>query len=176
MIHECNGQNVAILDCHSFNGCGLSGHYGSQNKNERLAALDYKYHRIYFIILRSRSWVSIDCLTQSYSFNCQRKNEMMEYQIELKGRSKSVTIPFKQGNTILELALEHAVDWGFSCSRGTCARCRCLILEGRDLLNEITDAEKARLEEDEIEAGYRLGCQAVPMQKGLIRAVNKTYF
>ena len=97
--------------------------------------------------------------------------------IELKGRTIQAEVEPISGQSLLDLALKHKIDWGFSCTRGTCARCRCLVLEGMEHLEEITDAEWDRLDEDEMEEGYRLGCQAIVKPgAGTIRAVNKTYF
>ncbi|MFS0722662.1 2Fe-2S iron-sulfur cluster-binding protein [Paenibacillus sp. 1P07SE] len=97
--------------------------------------------------------------------------------IELKGRTIQAEVEAEAGLSLLDLALKHQIDWGFSCTRGTCARCRCLVLEGMEHLEEITDAEWDRLDEDEMEEGYRLGCQAIVKSgAGTIRAVNKTYF
>jgi len=96
--------------------------------------------------------------------------------LTLKGRTVVRTVEEKPGATLLEQALAAGVDWLFNCSRGTCARCRCLIQEGADLLEEPTDAEWDRLGPDELDQGYRLGCQAVVRRPGDISAVNRTYF
>lgn len=97
--------------------------------------------------------------------------------IELKGRTKTAVVEAEEGLTILDHALKHEVDWGFSCTRGTCARCRCLVTEGGEHLEEVTDAEWDRLEPEEFEEGYRLGCQAVvKTADAQIKAINKTYF
>lgn len=96
--------------------------------------------------------------------------------IHLKGRSIEKQIPGETGISVLELALKHGVDWGFSCTHGNCARCRCYVETGRDLLNEPTDEEWDRLDEEELEEGYRLGCQAVIEKEGALKAVNRTYF
>ncbi|WP_166239334.1 2Fe-2S iron-sulfur cluster-binding protein [Paenibacillus turpanensis] len=96
--------------------------------------------------------------------------------ITLRGKTVEKTIDEGVGMSLLDLALKHGIDFQFSCTRGTCARCRCYVDEGKELLNEPTDEEWDRLDEDEIEEGYRLGCQAVVKQAGVIRATNKTYF
>lgn len=97
--------------------------------------------------------------------------------IELKGRTKTAVVEAEAGLSLLDLALKHDIDWSFSCARGTCARCRCLITEGRDQLEDITDEEWDRLEQDEFEEGYRLGCQAiVKTADAQIAAANKPYF
>jgi 2Fe-2S ferredoxin len=82
----------------------------------------------------------------------------------------------RTGATLLEQALAAGVDWGFNCSRGTCARCRCLVESGGELLEEASDAEWDRLGPEELEQGYRLGCQAVVKEPGDVKAVNRPYF
>jgi len=96
--------------------------------------------------------------------------------IELKGRKGSGTVPAEAGLTLLEHAFKHEVDWGFSCVRGTCGRCRCLIEEGKEFLNEVTDEEWDRMEQEELDAGFRLACQAVVRTPGSVKAVYKPYF
>ncbi|REK77264.1 2Fe-2S iron-sulfur cluster-binding protein [Paenibacillus paeoniae] len=97
--------------------------------------------------------------------------------IELKGKTITATVESEGGLTILDHAIKHQVDWSFACTRGTCARCRCLVSEGREFLEEITDEEWDRLEPEEFEEGFRLGCQAVVKEgAGSIVATNKTYF
>lgn len=96
--------------------------------------------------------------------------------IELKGRSITKTVDEGRGLTLMELALRHKIDWSFSCERGTCARCRCLVAEGAELLEPPTKEERTRLEPEEIEQGYRLGCQARIAGVGNLKAALKTYF
>ncbi|UJF36199.1 2Fe-2S iron-sulfur cluster-binding protein [Paenibacillus hexagrammi] len=96
--------------------------------------------------------------------------------LELKTRKVQTKVDIDAGLTILDLALKHDVDWGFSCTRGTCARCRCYVSEGRELLAPPTEAEEARLEPEELEQGYRLACQSIVKQNGAITVVHKPYF
>lgn len=89
--------------------------------------------------------------------------------MRLISRTKDREVKAVEGKTILEHALIENLEWGFSCLKGTCARCRCLVEEGVDSLQPPTDAEINRLMEDEIEEGYRLGCQAkVVKDTGLV--------
>jgi 2Fe-2S ferredoxin len=96
--------------------------------------------------------------------------------LTLTGRTRTKQMDDEIGATLLTLAQRADVDWGFQCSRGTCARCRCLVQEGAELLAEPTDAEWDRLGQGELDAGFRLGCQAVVVRSGNIVAVNRTYF
>jgi ferredoxin, 2Fe-2S len=96
--------------------------------------------------------------------------------LTLTGRTRTIETEAEIGASLLTHAQRADVDWAFNCSRGTCARCRCLVQEGADLLAEPTDAEWDRLGQDELEAGFRLGCQAVVARNGTIKAVNRSYF
>lgn len=106
-----------------------------------------------------------------------RKGKEEHTLIELTGRTKSVVVEGEEGLTLLDLALKHQVDWGFSCTRGTCARCRCLVTAGMEHLEDVTDEEWDRLEQEELDEGYRLGCQAVlKTAEAAVTAINKPYF
>jgi 2Fe-2S ferredoxin len=96
--------------------------------------------------------------------------------LELKTRSAHQTIKPEKGHTLLEMALKADVAWGFSCTRGTCARCRCFVASGREFLEGPTDAEEGRLEPEELEQGYRLACQCVIKEAGSIAVTHKPYF
>lgn len=97
--------------------------------------------------------------------------------LELTSKTKTIQVEAEDGKSLLDLAMKHNLDWAFSCTRGTCARCRCLIEEGAEFLEEITDAEWDRMEPEEFDQGFRLGCQAiVKADAGTIRAINQTYF
>ncbi|MBH5317970.1 (2Fe-2S)-binding protein [Paenibacillus sp. GSMTC-2017] len=97
--------------------------------------------------------------------------------IELKGRTKVATVEAEAGLSILDHAIKHNIDFSYTCARGTCARCRCIVTEGGEFLEGITDEEWDRLEPEEFEEGYRLGCQAIIKDgAGHISATNKTYF
>jgi len=96
--------------------------------------------------------------------------------IELIGRKNRKIVAVEGNLSILDLALKHSVDWGFSCTQGNCARCRCLITDGMEFLSEPSEAEEDRLEPEELAEGFRLACQTRPMSEGNIVAINKPYF
>ncbi|WP_373229737.1 2Fe-2S iron-sulfur cluster-binding protein [Cohnella sp.] len=96
--------------------------------------------------------------------------------ITLTGRTLTKTVQPQMGLSLLEHAMQASIDWQFNCSRGTCAKCRCSILQGAELLAEVSDAEWERLGPEELDAGYRLGCQAIVAKAGDIKAINRTYF
>jgi 2Fe-2S ferredoxin len=96
--------------------------------------------------------------------------------IELIGRMQSKTVEAETHLTILDLALKHGIPWAFSCTHGTCARCRCQVSEGASLLSEPTEQELDRLEPEEFEQGYRLACQTKVKSEGHVKVKNVPYF
>lgn len=96
--------------------------------------------------------------------------------IELKGRQIQKKVFPEIGMSVLELAMKHKVDWSSNCKRGICARCRCRVTEGQDYLTPPNEAEINRLDPEEIEEGYRLGCQARIADSGEISVTHQTYF
>ncbi|WP_424832706.1 2Fe-2S iron-sulfur cluster-binding protein [Ruegeria sp.] len=76
--------------------------------------------------------------------------------ITLDGSTQTITLPKDQ--SILEAALENAMDAPFACKAGVCSTCRCRVLEG-----EVEMVANHALEDYEVEKGYVLSCQAYPV-------------
>lgn len=96
--------------------------------------------------------------------------------IELSGREVRRSVAPVLGMTVLDLAERNDVDWNSFCKRGTCARCRCIVAEGIEYLSEPNLAEEQRLDPEEIEEGYRLGCQSKIEAVGPIKIKHSPYF
>lgn len=76
--------------------------------------------------------------------------------ITLDGATQTMTLPKDQ--SILEAALENAMDAPYACKAGVCSTCRCRVLEG-----EVEMLANHALEDYEVEKGYVLSCQAYPV-------------
>jgi ferredoxin, 2Fe-2S len=96
--------------------------------------------------------------------------------LELITSKEQKTVQPEKGFSLLDMALKSEVSWGFSCTRGTCARCRCYIVSGREFLEGPTEAEEDRLEPEELEQGFRLACQCIIKEQGSITVTHKPYF
>ncbi|MEC0256210.1 hypothetical protein PAEVO_25200 [Paenibacillus sp. GM2FR] len=96
--------------------------------------------------------------------------------IELTGREVQRSVAPVLGMTVLDLAERNDVDWNSFCKRGTCARCRCMVVEGIEYLSDPNLAEERRLDPEEIEEGYRLGCQSKIEAVGPIKIKHAPYF
>ncbi|MEY8799440.1 1,2-phenylacetyl-CoA epoxidase subunit PaaE [Leisingera sp. XS_AS12] len=68
------------------------------------------------------------------------------------------TILMGKDVTLLDAALENAMDAPYACKAGVCSTCRCKVLEG-----EVEMVANHALEDYEVEKGYVLSCQAYPV-------------
>lgn len=75
-------------------------------------------------------------------------------EVELDGQTYNLDWP--QNTKLLDFLLAKGVDAPYSCRQGACSACACIIDEGEVemLTNDI-------LEQEDIDEGYRLGCQSV---------------
>ncbi|CAM5791908.1 MULTISPECIES: 2Fe-2S iron-sulfur cluster-binding protein [Brevibacillus] len=96
-------------------------------------------------------------------------------ELTLHTRSGTHQMPLVMGKTIVAIAKEHKLSWGYACERGICAQCRTHVEAGAEHLNEITDAEKLRLRKAERAEGYRLGCQIKVIHEGNVTLAHRPY-
>jgi 2Fe-2S ferredoxin len=149
---------VGFVCSHWINGFRFAPNHIRQTKNNRGIA----FYPFFY------------CLYHFYSYYDLYAG--VHVMIELIGRLQSKTVEAESHLTILDLALKHGIPWAFSCTHGTCARCRCLVTEGTSLLTEPTDEELDRLEPEEFEQGYRLACQTKVKAEGHVKVKNVPYF
>jgi len=94
--------------------------------------------------------------------------EMAQLQTQAEGVSVSVTldgrtrrVPFTAGN-ILDSARASGLPAPFACKAGVCATCRAKVTKGK-----VEMAARYGLTDEEVEAGYVLTCQSVPLGDGV---------
>jgi ring-1,2-phenylacetyl-CoA epoxidase subunit PaaE len=78
-----------------------------------------------------------------------------EVTVVLDGRSSTVTVP--PGTAVLDAAQKARPDLPFACKGGVCGTCRALVTHGA-----VSMRRNYALEQDEVDAGYVLTCQALP--------------
>ena len=73
------------------------------------------------------------------------------------------TVAYEPGDTILDAARRAGLKPPFSCEQGNCATCMAHLDAGKATMR----ANNA-LSADEVEAGWVLTCQAVPMSREVV--------
>lgn len=76
--------------------------------------------------------------------------------ITLDGSTQTIQTP--KDTSILDAALNNAMDAPYACKAGVCSTCRCKVLEG-----EVEMLSNHALEDYEVEKGYVLSCQSFPL-------------
>ena len=76
--------------------------------------------------------------------------------VTLDGTARSFTM--NKDQTVLEAALENAIDAPYACKAGVCSTCRCRVLEG-----DVEMVANHALEDYEVRQGYVLSCQSYPL-------------
>ncbi len=79
-----------------------------------------------------------------------------EATVVLDGRATTCTVP--TGTAVLDAAQRVRPDLPFACKGGVCGTCRAQVTAG-----EVRMRRNFALEQDEVDAGYVLTCQAIPV-------------
>jgi ring-1,2-phenylacetyl-CoA epoxidase subunit PaaE len=79
-----------------------------------------------------------------------------EVTVLLDGRSSTVTVP--HGTPVLDGAQRVRPDLPFACKGGVCGTCRARLVDG-----EVIMRRNYALEQEELDAGYVLTCQSLPV-------------
>ena len=80
--------------------------------------------------------------------------------VVLNGRSTRLTLP--RDVPVLDAAQAVRADLPFACKGGVCGTCRAKVTEG-----EVRMRRNFALEDDEVEAGFVLTCQSLPVSERL---------
>lgn len=83
--------------------------------------------------------------------------------IKLDGRSFDFGLSLNSDTTILDAALKEGADLPFACKGGVCCTCKAKLLEG-----QVSMDVHWGLEEEEVEQGYILTCQAHPTTEKVV--------
>jgi ring-1,2-phenylacetyl-CoA epoxidase subunit PaaE len=82
--------------------------------------------------------------------------EGSEVTVVLDGRSTTLTLP--RTVSVLDSAQKVRGDLPFACKGGVCGTCRAKVVDG-----EVTMRRNFALEDDEVDAGFVLTCQTLPV-------------
>ncbi|MEX0281166.1 MAG: 2Fe-2S iron-sulfur cluster-binding protein [Arenibacterium sp.] len=84
-----------------------------------------------------------------------------EASVTLDGAARSFSM--NKDQSLLDAALENALDAPYACKAGVCSTCKCKVLEG-----EVEMLANHALEDYEVARGYVLSCQAYPVTDRIV--------
>ncbi|MCF6408370.1 2Fe-2S iron-sulfur cluster-binding protein [Pseudalkalibacillus salsuginis] len=88
----------------------------------------------------------------------QQKN-LDANKIYLIQQGRAYSIHPEPDMTLLDSALKQGNELDFKCKKGTCGRCKVLLLKGASSLSEPNEQEKKKLD-SQVAQGLRLACQS----------------
>jgi ring-1,2-phenylacetyl-CoA epoxidase subunit PaaE len=86
--------------------------------------------------------------------------------IMLDGKAHEVAV--REGQFLLDAALDAGLDLPYSCKGGVCCTCRCKVLQG-----EVRMARNYTLQADEMAKGFVLSCQAVALTPSVMLSYDE---
>lgn len=89
-------------------------------------------------------------------------SEMCDVTVKVDDRTFDLKLAY-EGFTILDAALSKGADLPYACKGGVCCTCKCKVVEG-----EVEMEVNYALEDEEVEQGYVLSCQAHPKSKKVV--------
>ena len=84
-----------------------------------------------------------------------------EVTVRLDGRTTTFRMPPE--GSVLDATLAVRTDAPYACKGGVCGTCRAKLVEG-----EVSMARRYALDDDEVEEGFVLACQSVPLTPTLV--------
>ena len=99
-------------------------------------------------------------LTKRKTFKSGSDVKPVQASVVIDGIARSFDMD--RDTSVLNAALENALDAPYACTAGVCSTCKCKVLEG-----EVEMIANHALEDYEVRAGYVLSCQSYPVSDKL---------
>ncbi|MCY4303491.1 MAG: ferredoxin--NADP reductase [Aestuariivita sp.] len=104
-----------------------------------------------------KEWQRLDERTTKWDIS----EKIIDLMIFFDGASQRFDI--NKSQSILDAALENAIDVPYACKSGICSTCKCKVLEG-----EVEMLANHALSEKEVKDGYVLSCQSYPTSSRIV--------
>lgn len=112
-----------------------------------------------FFGIPGQSSIAAGSTSPSVEHHAGKKSKVL---VRADGVTYTFELPYNQGS-ILEGALQQGADLPYACKGGVCSTCRARLVEGR-----VDMAVHYALEQDDMDAGFILTCQAQPRSEQVV--------
>jgi len=147
-----------LLDLHSVNAfflCGPEAMISEVSRGLRAEGIDEG--KIHYELFAASADDAAARVAKHHERAIKMAGMVSQVTIKADGRQTQFELT-ADGENILDGALDNGVDLPFACKGGVCATCRAKLIEG-----EVDMDLNHALEQDELDAGYVLTCQAHPL-------------
>ena len=129
---------------------------------EVLPGFGLKPEQIHFELFGAEEHRPINEPVENSTTHASESSQLKQVTVVLDGIRTDIGVE-ADGEAILDAALDAGLDAPFACKGGVCSTCRARVLEG-DVTMDVCYA----LEDDELEAGFVLTCQAHPVSDRVV--------
>lgn len=128
---------------------------------ESLVSRGMDSKHIHFELFTTPAHASIGNKTNSQAQTTEAQAAKAQVSVKIDGITYQLELPYS-GESILDAALKTGADLPFACKGGVCCTCRAKLTKGTANMDM-----NFSLEDDEVEKGYILTCQAHPTSEEL---------
>ena len=126
-----------------------------------LAELGLERRRIHverFMSLEGNPWEGLDDAPAAVAAPPAAAPEGRTARVHVQLDGETSEHEWPEGTKLLDLLLRQGLDAPYSCRQGNCSACSCKLLDG-----EVRMLHNAVLEQEDLDEGWVLACQSVPV-------------
>lgn len=133
--------------------CGPAPFMGMVREGVALAGFDtHRVHAEDYVSLTGDPFAPISAITADELSDASTVEVSIDAEVH--------TLPWPSTHTLVDVMAAAGIDTPYACREGKCGACTCELAEGT-----VEMGRRDALEDEDIEAGFILGCQATPTSK-----------
>ena len=110
----------------------------------------------------NKNQISIEYFNNQLDSSYSVKESIKRYNVSILLDDQEFNLALREGETVLESAINAGIDPPYSCKNGVCTTCKALLISGKAKM-----IENLSLDDDELKEGYVLTCQCIPLEDNI---------